>query len=94
MRDYELVLVLSSLISEEEQKKLLDKVNGWIEKAKGRIEEVTGWGKKTLAYPLKKQPEGIYNLLTVKLSPAEVAPLGKKILMEENILRHLLVKRE
>lgn len=93
MGDYELVLVLRSNLGQG-QKKLLEKVEDWVAKIKGKVETVKEWGKKPLVYPLKKETEGIFFEFNLVLPPNEVAPLEKKIRMEENILRSLLVKRE
>lgn len=91
MRDYELVVVVSSKIGEDEQKKLLVKIGDWVEKAKGKIKETVNWGKKPLAFPIKRENEGVYTLFNLTLPTGEVASLEKRVKMEENILRHLII---
>lgn len=90
MRTYELVLVLEPSISESERKKLVETITKWL--GKGKISETKEWGKKLLARPVKKLSEGFFLLLT--LTTEEVVPqdLEKRILNEDKVLRHLLVR--
>lgn len=94
MRKYELVLVFSPETSSENQKKLVSQLKTLIEKAKGKIGKSDEWGKRELAYPIKKFSEGVYFLLNLEL-PADVpVELEKKIKLEEEVIRYLLVRKE
>jgi len=94
MRDYELVLVIDPEVSEEDQKKLVNKVKKIIKDLKGKVEKTDEWGKRELAYPIKKKNLGYYFLLAVKLPPAVPAQIENKLKLEEKIIRYLLVKKE
>ena len=94
MRDYELTLVINPEISGEERKKLLTQIKKIVEGLKGKIGKTNDWGKKELAYPIKKQNLGYYFLLVVKLPEKAPSELDKKLRLEEKIMRFLLVKRE
>lgn len=91
MRAYELVLVLRAEVSEIEKKKVLDEVLKLLGEAKSEIQE---WGRKTLAYPIKKEREGIFVLLNISYPNGSSIPadLEKKLLMNEKVLRHLLIR--
>ncbi len=93
MRTYELVLVIKSGISEVDRKKVLETVQKSLGEAKA---EVVEWGKKPLSYPIKKETEGIYFLLNIDYPEESVIPedFEKKLFANENILRHLFVKRK
>lgn len=93
MRSYELVLVLKPDITGEESKKLIDSIKSWLGKAEVELKEL---GKKALAYQIKKQREGIYFLLDVSFTDETVIPgdLDKKLLEQDSLLRHLLVRKE
>lgn len=82
-----MVLVLNPNLTDEQQEELLTKVKKWVGKVK-----VDFWGKKELAYPLKKQNEGIYVLLN--LEEGSFKEMERKLKMEDNILRFLLVRKE
>ena len=91
MRSYELVLVLRAGVSETDKKKVLDEVT----KILGGAEtETTEWGKRTLAYPIKKEGEGLFILMNISYPNGSSIPEGveKKLLINENILRHLLIR--
>jgi len=94
MRSYELVLILSSALEKAEQEKILGKIKKIIAEAGGKVGEVTEWGKRELAYPVKKQNEGIYLFLNLEIEGKEAKKIGEKLKIEESVLRHLLVRKE
>ena len=94
MRDYELVLVIDPEVSGEGQKKLINKVKKIIEDLKGKVEKTDDWGKRELAYPIKKKNLGYYFLLAIKLPSTVPAQIENKLKLEEKIIRYLLVKKE
>ncbi|KXK07543.1 MAG: 30S ribosomal protein S6 [Microgenomates bacterium OLB22] len=51
------------------------------------------WGKRTLAYPIKKQTEGFYHLWTVQISPKSILDVRRKLEHSEDVIRYLLLKR-
>ena len=91
MRTYQLSLVLAGKMTDAEQKKVLDKVERNIESAGGKIEKNDKIGKKSLAYPIKKEKTGVYYYLDVTLPAEEVNALNRAIEVDDNVLRHLLV---
>ncbi len=94
MRNYELCLVFSSKLGKEEQEKLLGKIKADIEKSGGKIEKEEEWGKRELAYRIKKEAEGIYILFFLKLPEEGVNTFEQRLKLEEKILRYLLVRSE
>lgn len=94
MREYELVLVFDPDLTKVNQKKLMAKVKKIIEELKGKIEKTDEWGKKELAYPIKKKKLGYYFLLALKLPANSPVEIDKKLKLEEKIIRYLLVKKE
>lgn len=94
MRDYELVLVIDPEVSGEDQKKLVSKTKKIIEGLKGKVEKTDEWGKRELAYPIKKKNLGYYFLLAIKLPATAPVQIENKLKLEEKIIRYLLVKKE
>lgn len=88
-----MVLVFSPQTSNENQKKLVSKLKSLVEKAKGKVGKVDEWGKQELAYPIKKFTEGVFLLLNLDLPANAPAELEKKIKLEEEIIRYLLVRK-
>lgn len=94
MRTYELTLVIDPELSLEETKKLIAKTKKIVEDLKGKVGETIDWGKKELAYPIKKAHFGCFFLWLISLREETVDQLDKKIRLEEDIIRYLLVKRD
>ncbi len=94
MRDYELTLVIDPDLTSENQKKLINKVKKFVEDIKGKVEKIDDWGKKELAYPIKKKNMGSYFLCQINLPEDGVDKLDKKLKVEEEIIRFLQVKKE
>jgi len=93
-RKYDLVVILDSGLSSEEQDKLLEKIKKIISDLKGGSSEVKKWGKRELAYSIGKKRDGVYAEVSFVL-PAQAAPqLKSKLQGEENILRHLLIRKD
>lgn len=91
--NYELALILSTKLTDEKQKKVLVEVKKYITEAGGKGEEAKLFGKKTLAFPIKKEKEGFYYIINFQLSGKESAPLIAKLNLNEGILRYLVVRR-
>lgn len=94
MKDYELVLVIDPDLAGADQKKLVSKIKKIIEELKGKVGKTDEWGKKELAYPIKKKNLGYYFLLEVKLPSTAPAEIENKLKLEERLMRYLLVKKE
>ena len=92
-KDYELVVILDTEVSADGQEKLLAKIKKIITEAEGKVSEVKQWGKKELAYPIKKRKMGDYYLLEIILPAEKVSVLGPKFLLEEGIIRFLMVNK-
>ncbi|MDO8657771.1 MAG: 30S ribosomal protein S6 [Candidatus Levybacteria bacterium] len=90
MRAYELVLVIKSSLSEAQRKKLLDSIKLWLKDLK--IAKEDDWGQKTLSYKIKKETSGYFAVLHLEGENPVVQDLEKRILGQENVLRHLLIR--
>ena len=92
MRDYELILIISPDVAEEDVPGTIDKVNDFITSKGGEVGTVDRWGKKRLAYPINRYREGNYVLSQIKLEPGMTSALEANLHITENILRHMLVR--
>lgn len=93
MGNYELTLVLSPDIEDAKQKTLLAKLTKAVEKEGGKVVRENKLGRKILAYPLKKNAEGVYFLWELDLPKDRVDVVSRGVGLEEGVLRHLLVRR-
>jgi len=94
MRDYELTLVVDPDLTSENQKKLIEKIKKTIEEFKGKVQQTREWGRRELAYPIRKKKMGFYLLWEIKLPGKTPPQIDKKLRLEEKIMRYLLVKKE
>jgi len=92
MRDYELVAIISPEVDEEGVSKIVDKVTQSINSRGGVVEEIKNWGRRKLAYPVRKFMEADYMLARFKLMPKSVKELEREISASGDILRYLVVK--
>lgn len=91
-RNYELTVVMSPQLNDKDLKAALVGVEAVVEQAKGKVVKKEEWGKKPLAYRIKKETEGVYWLFRVELPTDKAAVVDKELRLREDILRLLLVK--
>ena len=94
MRDYELVTIISPEVDEDGISKIIDKVCQSISSRGGLVDGTDKWGKRKLAYPVRKFMEANYILTRFKLEPKSIKGVETEIRASEDILRHLVVKLE
>ncbi len=90
MRNYQLVLVLKSSLTEANRKKFLEGVKSWVKGAKFIKEEE--WGEKPLSYAIKRQTSGFYINYLFELKDELSKDLEKKLVGTDDVLRHLLLR--
>ena len=78
---------------EESIKKVTALITDSIKKNKGKILKEDNWGKRTLAYPIKKHREGIYYKLNFSIGSLLIETLNRTYKLNSGILRTLIIKR-
>lgn len=94
MRDYELVTIISPELDEEGASEIIDKVGQAISNRGGVVDGTDKWGRRKLAYPIRKFMEANYILTRFKLEPKSIKEVEAEIRALEDVLRHLVVKLE
>lgn len=92
MRDYEMVMIISPEVADDDLSGVIDKVSDFITSRGGEIVQVDRWGKKKLAYPVQRFREGNYVLSRFKFEPGMTTELEADLKISENILRHMVVR--
>ena len=93
MNKYETVIILSANAAEEATVAFGEKMKQLIS-ANGELTNVEEWGKKTLAYDIKKQKEGYYILFTFTTKPEFIAEFERVLRLDEIVLKHMVIKLE
>lgn len=92
MPQYELVVILGSLRTEEDRTATLERLEGVITKNGGSIVKREVWGKRRLAYPIQKFRDGVYaqiDFLT-ETNTKVLEELGRELRIAEDLLRSLV----
>ena len=92
MRKYEIIFILDPDLEEEQAKSLVEKVKGIITQANGEILKVEDWGKRKLAYEVKKKPKGQYILIHFFGSPALLSELERNFRVMDAVIKFQSVR--
>ncbi len=94
MRDYELILITHPELEESAFNEAITRVQGWITEANGEITKTELWGKRKLAYPIRKLTEGYYVFMNIKMDPKFSATLDRNLRFLEPVIRYLVVAKD
>ncbi|MBQ4263338.1 MAG: 30S ribosomal protein S6 [Bacilli bacterium] len=94
MNKYEIMFIIKAELDEKsvkETEKAMEKV---LTDMKSKIVNTKDMGQRKLAYPIKKQVRGYYFVLNVEATKEAVNEFDRKAKIDENILRHLIIREE
>jgi small subunit ribosomal protein S6 len=94
MNKYELAVVVSAKIEDEERAATIEKVKEYITRFGGTVTEVDEWGKKRLAYEIQKMREGFYYFVRFEADAACPAEVERRVRIMENVIRYLCVRQD
>ena len=94
MRRYELMIILDPNIEERTVVPSIDQFLGVVKTEGGSVEKVDVWGRRRLAYDIKKKSEGIYAVVDLTAQPATVKELDRQLNLNESILRTKVIRPE
>jgi small subunit ribosomal protein S6 len=92
MRDYELVLIFHPDLEENALNELIEKVKSWILEAGGSVAKVDFWGKRRLAYLIKKQKDAQYVLVKYQAVPSFCTAMERNLRFMEPVIRFLITQ--
>ncbi|WP_026211930.1 30S ribosomal protein S6 [Longispora albida] len=94
MRHYEIMVILDSELEERTVAPSLDTYLNVIRTSGGSVEKVDVWGRRRLAFEMKKKTEGIYAVIDVQATPEAVLELDRQLNLNEAILRTKVIRPE
>lgn len=91
MRNYEIIFIVHPDLDENAMTGVVDRVKGWITEAGGNIAKVDLWGRRRMAYAIRKQREGQYVLVQAEMAPSFGSELDRNMRFLEPIMRFSIV---
>ena len=92
MRAYEVVIILDPSTDERTVAPSLDKFLNVVRNDGGTVDNVDIWGRRRLAYEVKKNAEGIYAIVNLSAEPATVKELDRQLTLNESVLRTKVIR--
>lgn len=93
-RDYELGFILNPEVSEEQTRAILERIEQIVRNYDGQTVKVNQWGRRRLAYPIQHHRDGYYVFIDMILTPETVLELDRNLKVSEEVLRHLIIRRD
>lgn len=94
MTKYEIMFIVKSTMEEDAIKKTSEDVQKLINIKPSKVIEFKEMGRKKLAYPINKEVSGYYFVMTVEATHDTIKEFDRKVSINENVLRHLIIKLE
>ena len=87
LRPYEILVILDPRPSDEEAAAMLTQLGENAKSLGGEVTKIDNWGKRRLAYDIRKQREGTYAVFDVSAEPSMVKEFERQVRLNENVLR-------
>jgi small subunit ribosomal protein S6 len=94
MHNYEVVFIVHPDLDEANFQGVIEKVKGWIAGAGGAIAKTDIWGKRRMAYQIRKQREGQYVFIEAQMPAAFSNELDRNLRFLEPVMRFLIIAAE
>ncbi|SFO16103.1 small subunit ribosomal protein S6 [Pseudonocardia ammonioxydans] len=94
MRHYEVMIILDGSLDERTVQPSLEQFLTVVKSDGGSIEKIEVWGKRRLAYEIRKQGEAIYAVVEIAAEPATVAELDRQLGLNESVLRTKVLRKD
>jgi small subunit ribosomal protein S6 len=92
MNIYENIVIFDSSLSDEEAEGAVTKIKGIVTGSSGEVLKVDIWGRRKLAYEIKKQKKGIYVLLLYKTPPEAIKKLEDFFRVFDAVIKYMIIK--
>ncbi|HET7340860.1 MAG TPA: 30S ribosomal protein S6 [Methylomirabilota bacterium] len=89
LRPYEVLVIVDPRPTEEEVAGLLTQIGEQLKGLGAEVVKMENWGKRRLAYDIRKQREGTYAVFEVSAEPAMIREFERQLRLNENVLRFL-----
>ena len=94
MTNYEIMFIVKATLDDAALNNVVKETQKLITDNKSKVIEFKDMGRKKLAYPINKEVSGFYYLMNVEATHEVIQEFDRKLRINENILRHLILKKE
>jgi small subunit ribosomal protein S6 len=94
MNKYELAIVVTAKIEDEQRAEVVEKCKALIERFGGTVTNVDDWGKKRLAYEVQKMKEAYYYFIQFDAESTVPAEIESRVRIMDNVIRYLVVRQD
>ncbi len=94
VKNYELMVIISPKLSEEEAVALNESVLNLTKEQSGEVVKTDPWGKRMLAYPIEKHLDAYYFVNYITMDAAGVKGVKQQLNINEQVLRHMFIVKE
>jgi small subunit ribosomal protein S6 len=94
MRSYEVMFIAHPELDDSSLNSLLERARGWVTATGGEVRQLDVWGRRRLAYPIRKQTEGQYVLMQAQMEGNATRELERNMRLAEQILRFQVVRTD
>lgn len=94
LRNYELVWILGSDATDADGDAAVEKVRAVVAERGGEVRDAAPWGRRTLAYPIHRNTEGLYLVAHFAADSRAAQDIERSVQADQSVIRHLMVRDE
>ena len=94
MHQYEIALIIRPEVEEEAQQAIIEQLSGLLTAEGGQVTQVEKWGRRQLAYPIKRVSDGYYYFIQGQFSSSVLPEVNRSIKLSDNIVRHMVIRTD
>ena len=94
MNKYEMTVVVSAKVEDEERAATVDKCKAYVERFGGTVTNVDDWGKRRLAYEVQHMKEAFYYFIQFDADAKAPAEIESRVRIMDNVVRFLIVRND
>ena len=94
MHAYEIAVIIRSEVEEEAQQAIIEQLTRLLTAEGGEVAQVEKWGRRQLAYPIKKVTDGYYYFIQGRFASSVLPEVNRNMKLSDNIVRHMVIRTD
>jgi small subunit ribosomal protein S6 len=92
IRPYEIVIITDPGVDDQVNEQLVKRTVGQVTAAGGSVGKIERWGRRKLAYEIRKKTEGYYVLIEASAPPSSIKELDRQLQLADEVMRHKIIQ--